>query len=165
MIVELLQQKIREKVNNLAFAYEEKCPNCGSSYEGYNGGYIYNDEFKCPSCIIDFSNHKLPHFVEHIPPWTSGFDTHIYDFITIEGLAKKFRLGKHDILVYQGSQLMTQNISKSFWWVLGNVYNFDLVKVNLPLWNPDIYDENKIPIDTKVQQWLKDKLIIHGEVE
>lgn len=152
--------KIKEK----KFYDKQKCPNCGKYYNGYNGGYLYNEEFHCPSCVINLDEYKLPIFVQYYPGWAEGFNKHIYDFNNIEDLSKKFYFHKNQILVYQDNKLMIQTISgQAFWWVLGYVYNIDPKTFGIPEWTTEVYDKNKVVIPKKMEEWLKNKKLIYGE--
>jgi hypothetical protein len=138
------------------------CPICNKNrIDWYYNDVIIRDERICFDCFKDM-NVQTPYFINHIPAFTEGMPYKIFEFSEqyqlIEYLTKNSIPNDNILLVKSpdSTHIMNQSISKSFWWVLGNVINYDMKMIDLPTWNPQIYNPDESVNNEKLKHWLSD---------
>jgi len=101
-----------------------------------------------------------PYYQNHIPTYVDGGVYNIFEFTDgeelLEYLVDRYSIGDDTIIVKSKDNfyLMTQNITKKHWWVLGGVANFDLKELNILTCNYDIYNDDKTVNGEKLLKWF-----------
>jgi hypothetical protein len=144
------------------------CDKCGYDItEHWDRGFSYNELLLCRKCWDELSLLK-PFFISEIPTYVDGGTYHIFDFENEHDLYRqlvgKRKLSNGEILVKDdgyGNMIATQNIQKKHWWVLGYVCNFNMNKLNIPVINYYIYDNDGLAIQKDVAAMIKGKIIVN----
>jgi len=171
--IELQEGKIRDnKIRDYAlkhnvdlskFSYPEICEKCGSIYDGGDTSFIQNGKHYCKNCWVI---PKEPYFAKYIPTYCDGYPLTIFTFIDKADLYNKLQdeLSENEIIVQDDQHIMSQNIQKSFWWVLGGINNYNKSMLNLPKFDSSIYNSKGIAIKNKVDKMLANKDIVKKDI-
>ncbi len=141
------------------------CGKCNYNIsESHDRGFLYNGTLYCKKCWNKL-NIKVPFFINEIPNFVDGGTYEILTFDTEKGLYQKLidneYISKDEILVKSDNNiLLTQNIKKKYWWVIGYLCNFNAESLNIPNVNYDIYDKEDNIILSKYEEMIKGKQLI-----
>ena len=133
-----------------------KCLNCGNEIHPFDEVCIVDGKEKCWSCFNTEEFNNNPYFVQYIPNMVTGADREYISFNSIDDLKEKLSKYLDDdfILVKDSDSIMKQSVKKATWWVLGSVKNIEIKDIELPYFNPYIYNDNKNINKKKLQEWL-----------
>ena len=159
---ELELEKLRQQTG---YHFPELCPNCGQYYEGYNGHYEIDGDVKCCHCVKIDERLNLPFFAPEIPSYVDGATRRIFTFTGVNDLYNKMKskLSEGDILVKSDTCIMSQSITKSYWWVFGYINNFDMELLNIPNFNDEIYNKDDSVNVDKMNDWIEGKEIVRND--
>lgn len=133
-----------------------KCLYCENEINPYDGACIINRKERCWNCFKPEEFNGEPYFVQYIPNMVTGADREYFNFKSTEELKEK--LSKHlkddFILVKDNDTIMKQGLEKDTWWVLGFIKNMKMKDIELPNFNPTIYNKNGKVNKEKMQEWL-----------
>jgi len=159
------EQELEKLRKQTGYYFPELCPSCGQYYEGYDGHYELNGDVKCKHCIKSDDRLKLPFFAPEIPNYVEGATRRMFTFTDENDLYDKIKskLCEGDILVKtKDGCIMSQSITKSHWWVLGYINNYDMGLLNIPTFDSNVYNNDETINASKMDKWLKGKDIIKG---
>jgi len=155
----------RERLKKLTgYSFPELCPNCGKYYEGYDGHYEIDGDFRCENCMKYDDKLKLPFFAPEIPSYVEGATRRFFTFKDSSDLYNKMKSRLHDgeILVKSNNMIMSQSINRVYWWVEGYINNYDIGLLDIPTFNSNIYNGDGDVVEEKLNKWIEDKTIIKG---
>jgi hypothetical protein len=153
-VMEKYTEKLRVKRKYIKRVGPDVCNRCEHNFqENYSRRFLFREEKLCLNCFKE-EREKLttPYYQNHIPTYCDGGTYTIFEFEEEHELLEHLKMHKrvHNLFVQSDGFIMTQNLDKDSWWVLGTVFNFEMT---IPKINYDIYVNGKVDIK-KAKEWL-----------